>query len=136
MGFEGCRVGEASIPGPRIRRLLRPVEGRDVSRKTTQEDSDSDAPLLRPVAANVEGETIWHLQVQWLHSAEVKKQVVFCIEPAISHHQCQENLRIRHAGVPGCKQWGQEQTIEEVWLWKLRPMLSTPVQLLCRVHHT
>ena len=32
-GFEGCRVGEASNPGPRIRRLLRPVEGRDVSRK-------------------------------------------------------------------------------------------------------
>ena len=26
--------------------------------KTTQEDSDSDAPLLRPVAASVEGETI------------------------------------------------------------------------------
>ena len=51
-------VGEASNPGPRIRRLLRPVEGRDVSRKTTQEDSDSDAPLLRPVVANVEGETI------------------------------------------------------------------------------
>ena len=45
-GFEGCRVGEASNPGPRIRRLLRLVEGRDVSRKTTQEDSDSDAPLL------------------------------------------------------------------------------------------
>ena len=49
-GFEVGRVGEASNPGPRIRRLLRPVEGRDVSRKTTHEDSDSDAPLLRPVA--------------------------------------------------------------------------------------
>ena len=30
-------------PGPRIRRLFRPVEGCDVSRKTTQENSDSDA---------------------------------------------------------------------------------------------
>ena len=56
--FERCRVGEASSPGPRIRRLLRPVEGRDVSRKTTQEDSDSDAPLLRPIAASVESGTI------------------------------------------------------------------------------
>ena len=57
-GFEGCRVGEASNPGPRIRRLLRPVDGRDVARRTTQEDNDSDAPLLRPVVANVEGETM------------------------------------------------------------------------------
>ena len=57
-GFEGCRVGEASNPGPRIRRLLKPVDGHDVARRTTQEDSDSDAPLLRPVVANVEGKTM------------------------------------------------------------------------------
>ena len=35
-GFEGCRVGEASNPCPRFRRLLRLVEGRDASHKTTR----------------------------------------------------------------------------------------------------
>ena len=34
-----------------------------------------------------------------------------------------------------CKQWGQQQAIAEVWLWKLRLGSLTPVQLFCRVHH-
>ena len=44
-----------------------------------------------------------------------------------------QNLLFRHAAVPGCTQGGQEQAINEGWLWKLRPGSSTPLQLFCRV---